>query len=164
MGRGLYGRRLTCVHKPQKWGLLCPFQRRAGSPSNTVWPGLRPTSVPSCILIHPTFWPQYTSVTDRTGERSDSIWRTVIQTVAQKWLNRSRCHLGCGFGWTQETCVTRDAHWRYLANTIEPFMCGGVAAFLSNYFDHLLMCLLGAHVILYFVNNCAVLIERHITY
>ena len=25
-----------------------------GCPSNTVWPGPRPTSVPSCILIHPT--------------------------------------------------------------------------------------------------------------
>jgi len=30
------------------------------------------------------------------------------------------------------------AHWRNLANTIEPSMCGGDAAFLSNYFDHLL--------------------------
>jgi len=30
------------------------------------------------------------------------------------------------------------AHWRSLANTIEPYMCGGYAVFLSNYFDHLL--------------------------
>jgi len=30
------------------------------------------------------------------------------------------------------------AHWRNLANTIEPFVRGGEAAFLSNYFDHLL--------------------------
>jgi len=30
-----------------------------------------------------------------------------------------------------------DAHWRYLANTTEPSMCIGDAAFLSNYFDHL---------------------------
>jgi len=29
-----------------------------GSPSNTVWPGPRPTSLPSGILIHPTVWPQ----------------------------------------------------------------------------------------------------------
>jgi len=28
------------------------------------------------------------------------------------------------------------AHWRNLANTIEPSMCGGNAT-LSNYFDHL---------------------------
>jgi len=30
------------------------------------------------------------------------------------------------------------AHWRNLANTIEPLMCGGDAACLSNYLDHLL--------------------------
>jgi len=30
------------------------------------------------------------------------------------------------------------AHWRNLANTIEPSMCGCDAAFLSNYFDDLL--------------------------
>ena len=30
-----------------------------------------------------------------------------------------------------------DAYWRHLANTIEPSMCVGDAAFLSNYFDHL---------------------------
>jgi len=32
----------------------------AGSPSNTMSPGPRPTSVPSGILMHPAFWPQYT--------------------------------------------------------------------------------------------------------
>jgi len=44
--------------------------------------------VPSFILIHPTVWPQCTNVTDgqdrQTGQRSDSIERTVLQTVAQK--------------------------------------------------------------------------------
>ena len=29
------------------------------------------------------------------------------------------------------------AHWRHLANTSEPSVCGGDAAFLSNYLDHL---------------------------
>jgi len=28
-----------------------------------------------------------------------------------------------------------SAHWRNPANTIEPSVCGGDAAFLSNYFD-----------------------------
>ena len=28
------------------------------------------------------------------------------------------------------------AHWSHLANTTEPSMCGGYAAFLSNYSDH----------------------------
>ena len=44
--------------------------------------------MPSFILIHPTIWPQYTNVTDRTDrqrdrQRTDSIGRTVLQTVAQ---------------------------------------------------------------------------------
>ena len=55
----------------------------------TMWPGPRLTSMPSFILIHPTIWPQYTNVADRkTGQtdrqRSHSIGRTVLQTVAQK--------------------------------------------------------------------------------
>jgi len=55
------------------------------------WPGSRLNCVPSFILIHPTVWPQYTNVTDRTDttdrqtdrQRSDSIGRTVLQPVAQ---------------------------------------------------------------------------------
>jgi len=36
----------------ENWGLLCPFPvRGASSPSNTMWHGPRPTSVPSGILI-----------------------------------------------------------------------------------------------------------------
>jgi len=31
-----------------------------GSSSNTMWPGPRPTSVPSGILIQPAVWPQHT--------------------------------------------------------------------------------------------------------
>ena len=81
-----------------------------GSPSNTMWPGPRPivilffcaiqillltylltyllTCTPSFILIRPTVWPQYTNVTykqDRADrQRSDSMGRTDLQTVAQK--------------------------------------------------------------------------------
>ena len=40
-------------------GGLCPFGG-AGSPYNTMWPGLRPTFVPSGILIHPAVWIQQT--------------------------------------------------------------------------------------------------------
>jgi len=50
---------------PKSGGLLCPFPwRGAGSPYNTMWPGPRPVSIPSDILIHPTVWPQYTDVAD----------------------------------------------------------------------------------------------------
>ena len=71
----------------ENWGLYPFGGGLAGSPSNTMWPGPRPTCMPSFILIRPTVWPQYTNVTDRqTGQWSDSIGRTVLQTVAQKSL------------------------------------------------------------------------------
>ena len=76
----------------ENWG-LCPLGRgNAGSPSNTVWPRPRPTCVPSFILSCPTVWPQCTNVTDihtnrQTGQRSDSIGRTVLQTVANNMVN-----------------------------------------------------------------------------
>ena len=70
-----------------------PLLGGAGSPSNTVWPGTRPTYMPSFILIHPTIWSQHINVTDRTDrqdrtnrtdrQRSDGIGRTVSQTVAK---------------------------------------------------------------------------------
>ena len=72
----------------ENWdGGLSPFEGEgAGSSSNTIWPGPRPTCMPSFILIHQTVWPQYINVTDKTGQtdrqRSDSIERTVLQTVA----------------------------------------------------------------------------------
>ena len=46
-------------HGPKRGGgLLWPFRR--GARSNTMWPGLMSTSVPSGIFIHPAIWPQYT--------------------------------------------------------------------------------------------------------
>jgi len=47
-------------------GAAMPLCVGAGSPSNTMWPGPRHTSVPSGILIRETVWPQYTNVTDGT--------------------------------------------------------------------------------------------------
>jgi len=41
-------------------------------------------------------------------------------------------------GGPKEAFIRWGALWRYLANTIEPSICAGDAAFLSNYFDHLL--------------------------
>ena len=66
--------RSATIYMAEKWGLWCPhifvWGRGAGSTSNTMWPGLRLTSIPSGILIHPTVWPQYTNVTDRQ-DRTD---------------------------------------------------------------------------------------------
>jgi len=76
------GDHLATIEMSQKAGGGCcaPFLGGAGSPSNTMSPGL--SSIPNCILIHPTVWPQDTNVTDR--QRSDNIGRTILQTVAQK--------------------------------------------------------------------------------
>jgi len=59
-----------------KWGAPPPFGGGgAGSASNTMPLGLRPTSLPSGILIHPAIWPQYTNVTDRQ-DRHDRTGQT----------------------------------------------------------------------------------------
>jgi len=78
---------LVTTDKGRKLGGCCaPFLGGAGSPSNTMWPRLRPTFMPSIILIHPAVWPQPTSQTDTQDkrERSDSIGQTILQTVTQK--------------------------------------------------------------------------------
>jgi len=51
----------------ETWDCRAPFRGGAGSPSNTMWLGSRPTCMPSFILIYPTVWQQYTNVTDRQG-------------------------------------------------------------------------------------------------
>jgi len=57
----------------ENWG-QCPFEGKgAGFPSNTMWPGQRPTSMRSFIWIHPTVWPQYTNVTDTTGQTDNGL-------------------------------------------------------------------------------------------
>jgi len=80
----------------ENWGLRSPLGRGAGSPSNTMWPGPKPTCMPNV-------WPQYSNVADRTDrqdrqtdrQRSDSIGRTVLQKVAQKAITEvySSVHL-----------------------------------------------------------------------
>jgi len=124
-------------HVGQNWGCYAtPLWGRAGFPSNMMSPWPRSTSLPSGILIHPAVWPQktwtknwglfpffgegglgphlkqcgrgrglpacqvYSSViepfghntlmsqTDRTDrQRSDSIGRTILQTVDHKHRN-----------------------------------------------------------------------------
>jgi len=63
------GDHLDTTDMSQKLGAMPPFGG-AGSPSNTMWPGLRPTCMPNFILIHPAVWPQYTNITDRQ-DRTD---------------------------------------------------------------------------------------------
>jgi len=71
-------------------------------------------------------------------------YRDLSPWAVQKRLNRSRCRLGYGRRWAEEAC--RWAHWRNLANTIEPSMCGGDAAFSWNYVDQLFLFLARAYL------------------
>jgi len=75
-------------HGPKIEG-LCPFgEGGAGSASNTMWPGPRPTSVPSFILIHPTVWPQYTNVTDsRTDNGPIAQGKPFYKRSPKNWMS-----------------------------------------------------------------------------
>ena len=57
--------------------------RGAGSPSNTMWPGPRPTCVPSFILISLTVWPQCTNITDRQDRTDRTDRQTGNGLIAQ---------------------------------------------------------------------------------
>jgi len=80
---------LATTDMGRKLGAPPPFGvGGAGSSSNTIWPGPWRTCLTTFILIHATVWPQYINVSDRQDRRdrqqSDSIGRTVLQTVAQE--------------------------------------------------------------------------------
>jgi len=69
------GRKVGCCY--------VPFLGGAGSPSNKISPGLRPTSLPSGILIHPAVWPKQTWADNwgtvplwggEAGSPSNTIW------------------------------------------------------------------------------------------
>jgi len=47
--------------------------RVAGSPPSKMWPGLRPTSLPNAVLIHPAVWPQRTWEGE-AGSPSKTMW------------------------------------------------------------------------------------------
>jgi len=56
-------------HGPKSRGLPCPFAVPLYVGEATIWPGQRPTSIPSGILLHPTVCQSTpTSQTDRTGQ------------------------------------------------------------------------------------------------
>jgi len=56
---------LATVDMDRNVGAAVPLSvGEAEPPSNTMSPGLRPTSAPNGILIHPAAWPQHTNVRD----------------------------------------------------------------------------------------------------
>jgi len=54
------GDRLATTNMGRKLGGCVPYGGEAGSACNTMWPGPRPTFIPSGILIHPAVCPQQT--------------------------------------------------------------------------------------------------------
>ena len=68
------GDRLATIYTGRKVGAAVPLSvGELGSHLTQCGIGMRPTSVPSGILIHPTVWPHYTNVSDRQTDRQDSI-------------------------------------------------------------------------------------------
>jgi len=76
------------VWPQQTWAKICGLCHFAGtrSPYSTIWPGPRPTSIPSGSLsIQPFGRNTPTSQTDRTDrQRTDSIGQTVIWATVCK--------------------------------------------------------------------------------
>jgi len=82
------------------------------------------------------------------GKDMPGMPHNTLSGAVQKWLNQSICCLSCGLGWAKRSTGSVifarwrqwRAHWRHLANTIEPSICGGDACgLMSNYYDHLLL-------------------------
>jgi len=71
-------------HGPKRGGCCAPFAG-AGTPSSTMWPGPRSTSVPSSVFIHPAIWPQYTWAKNWVGSVcpfSGGSWVHIEHNVA----------------------------------------------------------------------------------
>jgi len=125
-----------------------PLGRGAGSPSNTMWSGPRPSCAPSFIFIRPTVWPQCTNVTDwadrqidRTDrQRTDSIGRTVLQTVAPKMIPIPRESRGIPRDFTAPTptlilinpAVWLQQTWTENWELLCPFLGGRRTGYPSN--------------------------------
>ena len=77
-------------------GAVLPFLGGAGSPSNTLLPGLRSTSVPTGIFIHPDVWPQQTQAENwglcpfwggGAGSASNTMWPGPRPTSAPSFIS-----------------------------------------------------------------------------
>jgi len=74
----------------------------------------------------------------------DHVARSVAGMSPAKMVDRSRCRFVEDLGGPKEACIGWNAHWRHLASTIEPSMCGGDAA---SYQSTLTSCLEVVHTV-----------------
>ena len=93
-------------HGPKSGGCYAPFAE-AGIPSNTMWPGPRPTSMPSAILIHPAVKAVYA-----TGGKL-AIVSSLSVTLFPLGRVRSNTKLKVNSGWcfllSHQFCTNCDA-------------------------------------------------------
>jgi len=84
--------RLATTDMGRKLGAVPPFLGGTGFPSNNVAcaEAYQSTTMPSFILIHPTVWPQYTNVTDKTDRETGQTQPSVA--LAEVYL-RTKWHL-----------------------------------------------------------------------
>ena len=88
------------------WGLLCPFPwGGAGSPSNTVCPGPRPTCVASFILIRPTTWPVL-----KGPIRQRRLWEHLFK---RRFIN--------GLTYLLYSLLASDEHGHFKTSRSQPF-------------------------------------------
>ena len=92
---------LATIDMGRKVRGFCPPFGRAGSLSNTMWPGHSPTSTPSGILIPPTAWPQQTWAADYTDAGKACIPKLrkggcCAPFHGELFLHLTRCGLGRG--------------------------------------------------------------------
>jgi len=60
-------------------------------------------------------------------------WHSDVSFVKKNsWTDRDAI-------WAVDSGGPKEARWQHLVNTTEPSFCNGGAAFLSNYFNHLLL-------------------------
>ena len=83
--------RLVTADIGHKMEGLCPFgEGAAASPSNTMWPGPRPTFLSSFILISLAFWPQSTPTSQTDGTDNGPIAKG--EPFYKRSPKNSRCH------------------------------------------------------------------------
>ena len=101
----------------------------APPPSNTMWPGPRPTSVPNGTLIHPAIWPHNGRVPKWGGELLCLFWG-----VGELGPHLTQCGLGRGLPPYQVAHWSNQpfGHNKWAENCGAPFWEGVEAGSLAK--------------------------------
>jgi len=131
--------RLATTNMGRKLGVLAVLLF-GGSPSNRMWPGRSPTSVPSGILIHPAVWLQY------MGRKVRDAVPPFFGWGAGSHSHLTQCRLSRGptpyqvISWSIQPFTTdmgrKLGAWRFWGQELGPHLtqCGGVEAYFHAKF------------------------------